>query len=495
MTSNKISSDIVKDKRQNPIIKKMLKNTLYNSTAQACIKLFETDHYLLKAILLFYLMLVFAMSSYLVIQSALSYLSFEVYTTTKFVSESPMNFPSVTICNRLQFTTKDSFEFLKSESKKQLNYDLFDFETSKNMSYEQYSNLLEKLKQSMIGKTNHILGKQRENLYHSKNDMFISCKFNGKNCDIDKDFTYVYVKRFKNCFVFNKEINSIGNDKEIKYSTMGGPDYGLKVTLYVNYYENLSIFNSLGALGVRMSIDNTTNFNENIFSGVRVSSGDETDIAIERNFKYNLPKPYSNCDIDNKYPPKIDSLLYNLILKSGYEYTQQQCFRQCFQMIMIENCNCTDPNIMYLLNTTDCETIPEVECKDKVLFDLTSSFATKCLPLCPLECKSTEYKLALSSNRLIGDLYVKYIREKKNLSRDFVNRPINSETARESIVKLNIYYESLTYNELIDTPKMDLVSLLANIGGVLSLCLGVSVFSIFEILILSIEIFYLKAGK
>ena len=59
----------------------------------------------------------------------------------------------------------------------------------------------------------------------------------------------------------------------------------------------------------------------------------------------------------------------------------------------------------------------------------------------------------------------------------------------------NIFYNSLSYDLSIESPQMDWVSLLASIGGNLSLFLGVSVFSLCELIEVGIEIYFIKTIK
>jgi predicted DNA-binding ribbon-helix-helix protein len=115
-----------------------------------------------------------------------------------------------------------------------------------------------------------------------------------------------------------------------------------------------------------------------------------------------------------------------------------------------------------------------------------------CLPLCPLECNRTEYKTSVTTSQLIGDIYVEYIRRNKNLASDFIKRSINSDTVARSVVKINLFYESLSYTLVTESPKMNSVSLLASIGGNLGLFLGVSAFSLCEIVELVIRIYLIK---
>ena len=118
-----------------------------------------------------------------------------------------------------------------------------------------------------------------------------------------------------------------------------------------------------------------------------------------------------------------------------------------------------------------------------------------CIPLCPLECNRTEYKASIYTLKLIGDDFVDYIKENKKLSNDFIQTPINAYNAANSVVKVNIFYDSMSYTLSTESAKMDIVSLLASIGGNLGLFLGVSVFSACELIEVAIEIYFVRRAK
>ena len=62
---------------------------------------------------------------------------------------------------------------------------------------------------------------------------------------------------------------------------------------------------------------------------------------------------------------------------------------------------------------------------------------------------------------------------------------------RGSFVEVNIYYESLSHTFSSEIPQMDLVSMLAFIGGNLGLFMGMRVLSLFEMIEGVIELFYM----
>ena len=346
---------------ENEVLNKLIKDTLYNSTAQAILKLIETPNVLLKIILLVYLSLASCISSYLVIQSTLSYLSWQVFTTTTTYFENPAVFPKITICNRSPFKTKYALDLLKELNKEiSPNLDLFDSHNISRLDYTSKQSLADKIRQAGYAKMNNrkFSDEDRKRLSHSKEDSFISCSFNGQACS-PEDLVWEFDKRYGNCYVYNSGISDSNpkdaNVQTLKSAYLSGSDFGLRLTFYAGHHENLSIINSLFANGIKIRIENSSYLSENS-NGIRISNGYETDVSIERFTSLNLPKPYSSCDIENQSPKyEYDSsYLYNLILNSSYNYNQQLCLRLWRQQITIRECNCTDPRYFpsYFFNIT-----------------------------------------------------------------------------------------------------------------------------------------------
>ena len=149
-----------------------------------------------------------------------------------------------------------------------------------------------------------------------------------------------------------------------------------------------------------------------------------------------------------------------------------------------------------LKETVVCETDEQTEC-NKEIFTKYRSNDLECLTpdWCPLECYSHEYKPFLSFGKIETTLHSDMIHQREHLLKDFVTKPINSEKLKNSIVKLDIFYDSLSYTISTESPKLDTVSFLANLGGTLGLFLGLSVFSLFELVEVLIELFLIKITK
>ena len=65
-------------------------------------------------------------------------------------------------------------------------------------------------------------------------------------------------------------------------------------------------------------------------NGFEVPSGFKTALAVERIFKYSLPKPYSNCDDIIEKNELKNSEIYDAIIRYGYDYEQQFCMSKRF---------------------------------------------------------------------------------------------------------------------------------------------------------------------
>jgi hypothetical protein len=120
-------------------------------------------------------------------------------------------------------------------------------------------------------------------------------------------------------------------------------------------------------------------------------------------------------------------------------------FRPFFSIYSVIYLYCSDSNVLSLFDVKSCETEWEITCAKMHSVINSQKYSYKlCLDSCPLECHRVEYKTSQTSTNLMGDYYVDFIKENKNLSKDFFSREIDTNLARESFVRLNFYYESLS---------------------------------------------------
>ena len=467
-----------------------LSEILYNSLAQAAIKCAQTHNKPLKIYLFLFIIGSISLASYMLIESVIEYFSYEVITIVRNLPEKPSSlFPVITICNQNMFTTSYAKEFVQSINS---SWNVFtNREAMANSSYKDNFDARINFFNLAIGSVfkENFTQEKRQKLGHHLDDILISCFFSNQKCSSD-DFVWKFDSLYGNCYMFNSDA------KRPKESTIPGWINGLILELYVNIDEDLKEFNSVyGGLGALVRIDNGSYRIDHGWEGIQVQAGLNTYIALSRAFNFILPKPYSNCEIDSTSPKAFNSELYDLIAKSEYHYNEKICFEQCYQRQAMFECNFTDSNFLSLYPQQPVKTNEQYECVNNVYTNkyLSRDFIENtCMPLCPLECNQTVYKASVTTTRLFGNLYVDYIKRNPNISIDFRNKTINVETTAESVARVYIFYDSLSYEMTTESPKISLPCLLASIGGNLSLFLGVSLFSICEIVEVLIEMVYEK---
>ena len=74
----------------------------------------------------------------------------------------------------------------------------------------------------------------------------------------------------------------------------------------------------------------------------------------------------------------------------------------------------------------------------------------------------------------------------------FLSKQLDADLARESVVKMSIFYEKLAYTHSSESAKVSTSALFAYLGGTLSLFLGVSVLSVCEVVYVLVEVYYIK---
>ena len=333
---NEVDAKNFKIKEENPKRRfiDVLKDNLTCEMYHAFLEVFDSHHYIIKLHLALFLIVSYGLASYMTIQLIMSYFNYGVTTTIRTIYETPSTFPQVTICNLNSFTTNAAYDFLKYTD----TDNLLDSLLSLN-----YYERTQKLWQILL-KTGGLLVNQTKefkmSLSHSLDDTLIMCQFNYEKCST-RDFIWTWDNYYGNCFSFNSGFNSSSQQIELKKSNLAGYSFGLELDFYVNYNEKLVFFNSiLGGKGAVIRIDNITQTVQNVFDGIFVSTGMATNIALRREIKSILPKPYSSCIVDQGKDTQFDSDLFNKIKKSRFDYSQKFCLQQCMQRLLNQYCSC-----------------------------------------------------------------------------------------------------------------------------------------------------------
>ena len=109
-------------------------------------------------------------------------------------------------------------------------------------------------------------------------------------------------------------------------------------------------------------------------------------------------------------------------------------------------------------------------CADKALDWLVEKDNSICI--CGTPCTNTRYSLSTSMLRLPSAYAAHYYAQKYNKTSDYI---------KTNFLKVNIFFEALNYESIVQKPRYELSSLLGDIGGNMGLFIGASLLTVCEI--------------
>ena len=393
--------------------------------------------------------------------NVVNFLNYEVVSQTVIINENPTEFPTITICDNNPFTTKYGEELIANVTNDNLNItNIF----------------INKLYLSQLRASNPSYGDESRKLLGFKSNLIGPTFFNGVK--IIYDFRWYWSFSYGNCFQFNSGFNNSNQNIDLIRVSREGINNGLLVGIFPLTNQN-SYFSSFSTGMVLFVHNNSFKPSKEIF----LEPGKMTYVSVKRIFAQKCPTPYSECIDLSTY----SSELHDYIIRSNKKYRQQDCFELCIQQKIIKNCECFY-TAYDRLNTQlrPCLNYTDYNCLTKKIseFDVNDCIKNSC----PLECDSISYDLSLSSLVSPSEAFYRtlLVNTPKTLF-DSYNLSVTYETYLSKSVYFYVYYPSLQYTLINETPKMSIFDLLTQIGGSLGMFVSFSIFSLFEM----IEIFAL----
>ncbi|XP_077865068.1 uncharacterized protein LOC102808261 [Saccoglossus kowalevskii] len=295
---------------------------------------------------------------------------------------------------------------------------------------------------------------------HQAQDFILHCSFNQRQCYYT-DFRIFTNDKYGNCFTFNHG----SNNTEILNSTQAGSSYGLRLTLFTEQNEYISIFGQDS--GVRVSIHDhrVEPFPEE--DGLTVRPGAVTSVSMKQGKIQRLGHPYGNCSDGHDWSD------------NGYMYTLKSCQHRCIQHALLTECGCVDrstnddrPRCMVLNQTQEI-------CRQFIYF-LYQHALLDCE--CLKSCSESWYDKTISQSFWPSESYLKRLLK----SLHSVNRKTSfirdSVDAQRNLVGLSIYYDELNYEKFTENPNYMIEKLFGDIGGSLGLYIGLSLLTVVEFL-------------
>ena len=395
----------------------------------------------------------------LIQMSISSYLTYSVTTSYDIVYESPTYFPTITMCAGNPFVSWQAISLFK--------------ELALNNSLDFYNNITDLITLAKMYSAHPSYADEDRKKLGLSIDSISSCQFNKKDCKNDLHWIWLY--DYGNCFQFNSGLNLTNKKIDLTHISRTGSDYGLNVK-FSFYFSNVS-----GNSPSQVQFDN---FDFVCFihnSSNKVTSSNffyfpynfKARLSVGRTSIRKQASPYSKCIDLSSY----SSVYHDYLVQTNNSYRQLDCLDLCMQQHIIGACGCYDQRYQCLNNKYEpCLNLTQFVCSENQINNFESS---ECITAsCPLECDSVKYELEYS----IG------------------NPRCQPQKNRESegITSLSVFYPSLEYTQISESPQTTFINLLTQLGGSLGMFISFSVFTLFEgieILILIVHALFFNLPK
>ncbi|CAO1344894.1 unnamed protein product [Diamesa hyperborea] len=237
-----------------------------------------------------------------------------------------------------------------------------------------------------------------------------------------------------------------------------GPDNGLSVVLNPIFEKNA--ITSVNSEGVAMMLNNY-----DLYPGKRSKMSflphqQETfvDIRPERtecsNQVKDLPVSDRGCIFDNEFR-----------LKFFPKYSEENCKIECLMLQTIKYCECL-PYFYYNTQNIEVCNFLKIPCLTEHYDILNNSANMTCN--CPTQCNGEVYEVRVSSSAIRTDMTTLY-------------DPFHFGLTEKHMI-VHVYFQSQVYRIFSRSLLTNIIGLIANLGGVYSLLIGMSVLSLCEVL-------------
>ena len=426
-------------------------------------KIFEYETHSVRVVWLFIFVASVSFTAFIVNNTIMEYFDHEVVSQIRVVYEKPVEFPAVTICNNNPFTTKEAREIFLQNYYVPMYKDIISWPHALKLF-----KMLASETESLSDETRKSFGLNMDNIQ--------KCTYGGVECKNDLHWYWSF--EFGNCFQFNVGLNLTNNEINRKYSRLEGMNDGLKFEIFPFTIDNeWSKFQY--DFGFVVFVHNSS-FRPTMSDAVMVRPGEATHISIARTFISNTPFPYSSCKELTAY----NSHFYTFILNSPQfmAYRQRDCFNLCMQVNILKTCGCffTGFDMPLAKNITrPCLNLTDYTCYTKVIseFDPIACETESC----PLQCEYVEYNKVVSGHLAPHHSYYSNPLNAEEWPPFNFTTPIIYQEWVTLFCTIYVYYDTLSYTQISELPKISLVDLITNIGGSMTLIVSLSIFSLIEL--------------
>ena len=330
-----------------------------------------------------------------------------------------------------------------------------------------------------------------------------------------KETTRVFTPRYGVCYLYNFErLNS-----EVEPDGVGssGPDYGLKLVMDVQGLSYMR-YGLSPTNGIQITLNDPNAMPMILSKPIKIAPNIQTDIKLLKKVVTRQPYPYVT-DCTNEYPLEYQAdPTYDFV---NMNYDEEHCKAICRLSYVHKNCGCLDLLLMegnfldltHLDNLTFCNVIIDSVQRDCSITMMRESAKGQgncpCKPACYVQSYSyTKSETVWPSDQYWGivaeDLGITYKGQKityKDQRATELSGGIDEgynqikNLVQNNLMEVTIYYGSLNVEEINEVPEFTFLTFLSDLGGALSLYLGICFIQVFEVLELCIKLVWYAISK
>ncbi|RMZ96523.1 acid-sensing ion channel 5 [Brachionus plicatilis] len=464
-------------------IKQIILENVETSTSHGIPNIFRSRNIILKILWTISVMGSFGYCVYCLSRNFRDFFEFKTNTQIKYERVNQIQFPAITFCNQYPFNINSNSYLIPIMKLGFSQMTSWVFQPDNILNY---SNLMEDAKYFLQNQT-IVFKNELESIAFTIDFLLISCRFNQNEC-FKSDFETFFSPKYGFCYKFN------GNQSRgIRNIGMTGKKNGLSLELYVG--EPTIEYDIGKTSGIELFIHNWSSIPVAEAEGISLPGGLETNIAINQFFMKKQPRPYSNC-IEDKYSQNsFSSHFYLETVRLYKQYEQKGCLNLCYHKNIKKKCGCYDPDFFFAESNLFCSFEEFTSCileYRKSMADSLENLA--CFEQCPEECDSVKYVYQTSQSNFPSPFYKKILMEfDKALNES--KRGYVFENLDKYVLAVNIYYDEIATTTIEETPAKTIEQLVAEIGGFLGLCIGISFLTLIEIFDAIIKILLLFFSK
>ena len=411
---------------------------------------------------------------YLFTESILIYVRYQVNANVRQNSLTQLDFPKITFCNQNPLS---SDYFLDLYKKANVSLD--------KVQYRMVQKLENYMKETS-GRYFTLAEKQNMTDFEG---LVISCMFRNKPCNLKEDFISIFDSYYLNCVRFNSGIDSLGRSMGSKKVYAANDE--LSIEFYIGLPNQITSFYDDKRLFVWIH-DFSTQLNRLPEDGLTFTAGFDVFVKgtpyIYKQFNQ-WPFAYSECTVheDNRLlKPLENTSIFDRVYAENITYSRARCLSFCYQELVVQKCGCISywPNVT-IAGYDYCLIGQKAKCSFDFYYGdfIMNDFIDKnCLDRCPAECVTLGISTQLAFKQYPHASYLETtLKTNPMLINKYANQTDFKSNLAQSVLKLTIRYESLTYKETVEEPRMSWKSLLGKLGGDLHIFLSMSLISFIDI--------------